>query len=212
MRARRVRSRCGRSGTPADRRSRRRVSFDGVELRLRRRAGAARRDVHRAGRQQDRDRRAVRRRQVDHPGADRAVLRPDRRGDRRRRRRRPRDDAGQQTRAGLGYVEQDSPVLAGTIRENLLLGAPAATDADCERCWRGQPRRRCCAGTRPGWTRRSARTASCCPAASGSGWRSPGRCWPRRRCCCWTSRPPAWTAATSRRCGRRSTPCPAAGP
>jgi ABC-type multidrug transport system fused ATPase/permease subunit len=37
-----------------------------------------------------------------------------------------------QTRAALGYVEQDSPVLAGTIRENLLLGAPAASDADCE--------------------------------------------------------------------------------
>jgi len=37
-----------------------------------------------------------------------------------------------QTRAALGYVEQDSPVLAGTIRENLLLGAPDATDADCE--------------------------------------------------------------------------------
>ncbi len=38
-----------------------------------------------------------------------------------------------QTRATLGYVEQDSPVLAGTIRDNLLLGAPEATDADCER-------------------------------------------------------------------------------
>jgi ABC-type multidrug transport system fused ATPase/permease subunit len=37
-----------------------------------------------------------------------------------------------QTRASLGYVEQDSPVLAGTIRENLLLGAPGATDAECE--------------------------------------------------------------------------------
>ena len=37
-----------------------------------------------------------------------------------------------QTRAALGYVEQDSPVLAGTIRENLMLGAPGATDADCE--------------------------------------------------------------------------------
>lgn len=35
-------------------------------------------------------------------------------------------------RAGLGYVEQDSPVLAGTLRENLTLAAhhaaPAATD------------------------------------------------------------------------------------
>ncbi|MGS0683875.1 ABC transporter ATP-binding protein [Nakamurella sp. GG22] len=37
----------------------------------------------------------------------------------------------EQTRSALGYVEQDSPVLAGTIRENLLLGAPAATDDDC---------------------------------------------------------------------------------
>jgi len=36
-----------------------------------------------------------------------------------------------QARAKLGYVEQDSPVLAGTIRENLLLGAPDADDADC---------------------------------------------------------------------------------
>ncbi len=38
-----------------------------------------------------------------------------------------------EVRAGLGYVEQDSPVLAGTIRENLLLGAPNADDAACER-------------------------------------------------------------------------------
>ena len=44
-----------------------------------------------------------------------------------------RDMSRAQTRAALGYVEQDSPVLAGTIRDNLLLGAPNATDADCER-------------------------------------------------------------------------------
>lgn len=34
-------------------------------------------------------------------------------------------------RARIGYVEQDAPVLAGTIRENLLLGAPDATDEAC---------------------------------------------------------------------------------
>ena len=34
-------------------------------------------------------------------------------------------------RAQIGYVEQDAPVLAGSIRENLLLGSPKATDADC---------------------------------------------------------------------------------
>ncbi|RBQ15139.1 ABC transporter ATP-binding protein [Spongiactinospora rosea] len=31
-------------------------------------------------------------------------------------------------RAALGYVEQDTPVLAGTLRENLLFGAPEVTE------------------------------------------------------------------------------------
>ncbi|WEK13720.1 MAG: ABC transporter ATP-binding protein [Candidatus Microbacterium phytovorans] len=35
-------------------------------------------------------------------------------------------------RAQLGYVEQDAPTLAGTIADNLRLGAPSATDAECE--------------------------------------------------------------------------------
>lgn len=34
-------------------------------------------------------------------------------------------------RAQIGYVEQDAPVLAGTLRDNLTLGTPDATDADC---------------------------------------------------------------------------------
>lgn len=34
-------------------------------------------------------------------------------------------------RAQIGYVEQDAPVLAGTLRQNLLLGAPGATDEQC---------------------------------------------------------------------------------
>ncbi|MFZ2964659.1 MAG: ABC transporter ATP-binding protein, partial [Rhodoglobus sp.] len=34
-------------------------------------------------------------------------------------------------RAQIGYVEQDAPVLAGSIRENLLLSAPEATDEQC---------------------------------------------------------------------------------
>ena len=36
-------------------------------------------------------------------------------------------------RAQIGYVEQDAPVLAGTIRANLLLGSPNATEDDCVR-------------------------------------------------------------------------------
>ncbi|WP_404431659.1 ABC transporter ATP-binding protein/permease [Microbacterium lacus] len=35
-------------------------------------------------------------------------------------------------RAQLGYVEQDAPTLAGTIAENLRLGAPDASADDCE--------------------------------------------------------------------------------
>jgi ATP-binding cassette subfamily B protein len=34
-------------------------------------------------------------------------------------------------RSQIGYVEQDAPVLAGTIRENLVLGTPDATDQQC---------------------------------------------------------------------------------
>ncbi|MGU3410005.1 ABC transporter ATP-binding protein [Microbacterium sp. M1A1_1b] len=36
-------------------------------------------------------------------------------------------------RAQIGYVEQDAPVLAGTIRANLLLGSPNADEAECVR-------------------------------------------------------------------------------
>ncbi|MBF4462849.1 MULTISPECIES: ABC transporter ATP-binding protein [unclassified Rathayibacter] len=36
-------------------------------------------------------------------------------------------------RAHIGYVEQDAPVLAGTIRENLVLGRPDADDTECLR-------------------------------------------------------------------------------
>ena len=35
-----------------------------------------------------------------------------------------------QLRAAIGYVEQDAPVLSGSLRENLLLGAPDAADAE----------------------------------------------------------------------------------
>ena len=35
-----------------------------------------------------------------------------------------------QLRAAIGYVEQDAPVLSGTLRENLILGAPGVTEAE----------------------------------------------------------------------------------
>lgn len=36
-------------------------------------------------------------------------------------------------RGQIGYVEQDAPVLAGTIRDNLLLGKPDASDAELKK-------------------------------------------------------------------------------
>jgi ABC-type multidrug transport system fused ATPase/permease subunit len=39
-------------------------------------------------------------------------------------------------RAAIGYVEQDAPVLSGTLRENLLYGAPDATEEEVGRVLR----------------------------------------------------------------------------
>ncbi|MEN9753228.1 MAG: hypothetical protein RL670_919 [Actinomycetota bacterium] len=39
----------------------------------------------------------------------------------------------EELRAQIGYVEQDAPVLAGSLRENLLLGKPDATDKELTR-------------------------------------------------------------------------------
>lgn len=39
-------------------------------------------------------------------------------------------------RAAIGYVEQDAPVLSGSLRDNLLLGAPGATDDELDRALR----------------------------------------------------------------------------
>ena len=40
-----------------------------------------------------------------------------------------RDLSRDALRSQIGYVEQDAPVLAGSIRDNLLIGSPNATDA-----------------------------------------------------------------------------------
>jgi ATP-binding cassette subfamily C protein len=37
-----------------------------------------------------------------------------------------------QLRAAIGYVEQDAPVLSGTLRENVLIGAPQTSEAELQ--------------------------------------------------------------------------------
>jgi len=39
-------------------------------------------------------------------------------------------------RAGIGYVEQDAPVLSGTLRENLVFGAPETDEDDVQKVLR----------------------------------------------------------------------------
>jgi ABC-type multidrug transport system fused ATPase/permease subunit len=43
-----------------------------------------------------------------------------------------RDRPLAELRAAIGYVEQDAPVLSGTLRDNLIFGAPATDDHDLD--------------------------------------------------------------------------------
>ncbi len=99
-----------------------------VRVRGRRRrgagAGARRRHLRCEARAAHRPRRTVRRRQEHDPRAHRAVLRPGCRCRAARRRRHAPGSTAPTLRAQIGYVEQDAPVLAGSPRDNLLLGIP----------------------------------------------------------------------------------------
>ena len=95
--------------------------------------------------------------------------------------------------AGPAHLRHDHP------------GQPAAGPAAGQRRRAGarpRPAPGCSTGSpRCRWagTRRSARTAPPCPAASASGSRWPVRCWPTRPCWSWTSPPRTWTRPTAAR-------------
>ena len=105
-------------------------------------------------------------------------------------------------RAAIAYVEQEAPVLAGTLRANLLYAAPEASEEEL----RGGDRHHAARGLRGRAARRArhrdrrARDDAVgrrAPARS----RSPARCCARRGCCCSTRRPRSSTRSTRRRCG-----------
>ena len=59
-------------------------------------------------------------------------------------------------RARLGYVEQEAPALAGTLRENLLLAAPSRPRPSWTRSWTPSGCASWSTGRRSAWTARSA--------------------------------------------------------
>ena len=77
----------------------------------------------------------------------------------------------------VGVVTQDAHMFHDTIRQNLLLAKPGATDEEMEEALRAAvDLARWSAASRRAWTRSSATAATGCPAARSSGSRSPGCC------------------------------------
>ncbi len=99
----------------------------------------------------------------------------------------------------IGLVPQRPYLFSGTVATNLRYGNQDATDAELWHALeiaqaRGLRRGR----WRAAWTRRSPRAAPTCPAASGSGWPSPGRWCTSRRSTCSTTRSRPWTTPPTR--------------
>ena len=104
-----------------------------------------------------------------------------------------RDYRQADVRNAIALAGQDSHLFATSIRENVRIGNPAATDAELRtRCGAPASRsglRRC----RTVWTRWSARRAPGSPAASDSASASLARSWRTLRSSSSTSRPPIST-------------------
>ena len=107
-----------------------------------------------------------------------------------------RNDRARLRRRSIGFVFQDFNLLAGlTAAENvampLELDGIARQDGPRGRRWR---RSRSSA-----WPSGPTASPTSCPAASASGWPSPGP-WSATAACCWpTSRPARSTRSTARR-------------
>ncbi len=88
-----------------------------------------------------------------------------------------RDVTLQSLEDAVGYVTQDAHMFHDTIRANLLYARPDATDERGLGGPRGRPDRAPSSAPCPtASTPSSATAATGSPAASGSGWRSPGCC------------------------------------
>ena len=91
-------------------------------------------------------------------------------------------------RAQIGYVEQDAPVLAGSLRDNLKLGSPDATDAECEQVLRAVNLGSVLDRDPAGLDAAVGEDGIMLSGANASVSRSRVHCSRRRRSCCSTSR------------------------
>ena len=160
--------------------------------------GARRPGPRHLRRRADRAARAVRLRQDDGAAGDRRV-RPAGRRTRAARRPGHHRRAGEQARHGDGLPGLQPLPEPHRRRERGLRAAGARPRRRTSR----RPGRRSCS-TSSAWPTGATATRTSSPAASSSGWRSPGRSRWRRRCCCSTSRCRRWTPRCACSCGRRS--------
>ena len=92
-------------------------------------------------------------------------------------------------RRQIAYVGQDVFLFRGTVRENIAVGRPGATEAEIVAAAKAAYAHDFIMAFRAATTRRSASTGSRWRAASASASRSPARCSRTRRSSCSTRRP-----------------------
>jgi ABC-type multidrug transport system fused ATPase/permease subunit len=108
-----------------------------------------------------------------------------------------------QLRAEIAYVEQEAPSWPAACARTCSTRRRTPTTRHSRPRSPPPGSKGSSPPSRTDSTRRSARAAPRCRAASASAWRSPARSCARRSCCCSTRRRPSSTPSTRWRCARR---------
>ena len=110
-------------------------------------------------------------------------------------------------RGHVALVTQEHHVFVGTIRENLILARPTATDQDVREASKRSTRTSGSPRCPPGWTPSSAPAAAASPRPTPSRSPSPGWCSPTRTPSCSTRPPRSSTRARLATSSARSPQC-----
>ena len=102
-----------------------------------------------------------------------------------------------QLRQDFRFVAQDAEVFSGTVRDNLVLGASDADDAQLSMRSFARAPTSSCRATPPASTFRSESGDRACRAVSARCWSSPVPSSAPASCCSSTSRPDRWTRRPS---------------